>query len=160
MSNSKTIPGKFYDIRSYRRIEDAETFLFQNNQVSYDHQKLMGLELIEGRFFSKEYGLDSNAVVLNQTAAQALGFDRPVGKTLRSAFKKDRPLTIIGVVKDYNIESLHKSIAPVSLELDPTVDNYICVKLTNTENVRETVQFIEESLVQVFKQQTLSILFL
>ncbi|MEQ9424871.1 MAG: ABC transporter permease [Cyclobacteriaceae bacterium] len=145
VSNSETIPGKGYEIRSYRKKDDPTTFLFQNNQVSYDHLELMGLELVSGRFFSKEYGLDSNAVVLNQSAVKTLGYQDPIGKTLSSAFKKDRPLTIIGVVKDYNVESLHKTVTPLSLELDPTAKGYVTVKLSNSKNIRETVQFVEET---------------
>ena len=42
VANSETLPGKTYQIRSYRRKDDAETFLFQNNQVTYEYKDLMG----------------------------------------------------------------------------------------------------------------------
>lgn len=145
IANSETIPGKTYDIRSYRRIDDPETFLFLNNQVSYDYKDLMGFELVAGRFFSEDFASDSNAVVLNQSAAKAFGFEDPVGQQLSSAFKSGT-LTIIGVIKDYNVESLHKNVTPVSLELSPnTVDNYLSLKIVNAENARETVEYIEDA---------------
>ncbi len=145
VANAKTLPGKDYAIRSYRRPNDPETFLFLNNQVNYDYLELMGMELIDGRFFSEEYGLDSNAVVINESAAEALGFgDTAVGKNLISAFKKGRMLTIVGVVKDYNFESLHRAITPFSMELDQKAAGYLSVKISNDRNIRETVQFIEE----------------
>lgn len=148
VANSETIPGKNYDIRSYRKKNEAETFLFLNNQVTYEHLDLMGLELVAGRFFSKEYGLDSNAVVLNESAVKTFGFDDPIGQSLSSAFKKDRPLTVIGVIKDYNIESLHKAVVPISLELDPKVMGYVNVKLTSGQNIRQTLAFIEDTWSQ------------
>ncbi len=145
VANSETIPGKPYKIRSYRRKDDPETFLFLNNQVTYDYLQIMGLKLISGRFFSKEFSADSNAVVLNESAAKAFGWEDAVGKTLTSAFKKGRPLTVIGVVKDYNIESLHKKVAPVSLELAPEVNDYLTIKMSNSRNIRKTVQSVEDT---------------
>ncbi len=144
VANSQTLPGKFYKIRSYRKSGHNEVFLFSNNQVTYDHLELMGLELIAGRFFSKDHPSDSNAVVLNETAARSFGFDEPIGQSLTSAFKYG-DIKIIGIVKDYYTESLHKQIAPVSLELDPKdASGYLNVKLTNAHNIRETIEFIED----------------
>ncbi len=145
VANSRTIPGKEYRIRSYRKMDNHEVYLFLNNQVTHDYQELMGMELISGRFFSEEYSSDSNAVVLNESAAKLFGFDDPIGKPLISAFKEGT-LTIIGVVRDYNIESLHKSIEPVSLELAPNNnDGYLSIKISNGQNIRETVQFVENT---------------
>ena len=148
VANSKTIPGKTYEIRSYRKKEDPETFIFKNNQVAYEYADLMGLELAAGRFFSREFSSDSNAVVINEAAARALGYKDPLGKKLTSPWKAGQLLTIIGVVKDYNISSLHTAVEPVCLELSPAnTEGYIGVKLVNGKNVRETVQFIEESWI-------------
>ncbi len=145
VANSETIPGKTYEIRSYRKKDNPETFLFLNNQVAYEHMELMGFELVAGRFFSRDFQSDSNAVVLNESAAKTFGYDDPIGKPLTSAFKNGT-LTIIGVVKDYNIESLHKAIAPVSLELAPNNTNgYVSVKLGHTNNVLKTLEHIEET---------------
>ncbi len=143
VAHSQTVPGKDYEIRSYRRKDDSETFLFLNNQVTYEYLEMMGMELIEGRFFSKEYGLDSNAVVLNESAVKAFGFEDPVGQHLTSAFKSGRVLTVIGVVKDYHIESLHKSITPMSLELESNLSKgYMGVRLTHSNTVDETLEFM------------------
>lgn len=145
VANSETLPGKTYQIRSYRRKDDAQTFLFQNNQIAYEYMDMMGFEMVAGRFFSKNFSSDSNAVVLNESAAKALGYDDPIGKPLTSAFKSGT-ITIIGVVKDYNIESLHKDVGPVSLELSPNVDNgYISVRMNSTQNQRETMAFLENT---------------
>ncbi len=146
VANSETIPGKNYDIRSYRKVDAAETFLFLNNQVTYEHMEVLGLELVAGRFFSKEFPSDSNAVVINEAAAKAFGYEDPIGKPLTSAFKKDRPIKIIGVIKDYQFESLHKATAPLSLELDQSNNSgYVAVQIVNSENILETVKYIDET---------------
>ena len=145
VANSETLPGKFYEIRSYRITGNNEVYLFQNNQVSYDHVELMGLELIAGRFFSKDFPSDSNAVVLNESAASAFGFEEPLGQSLTSAFKPGE-IRIIGIVKDYHVESLHKQVAPVSLELSPNNSSgYLSVRLTSSYNIRETIEFVEDT---------------
>lgn len=149
VSDSKTIPGKDYTKRSYRQQGSPETYLFRYNQVGFDYKELMGLELASGRFFSKEYGLDSNAIVINETAAKALGFDEPVGASLTSPWRKGELLKIIGVVKDYNIQSLHNTISPLALELrSSNVEGYIGIKLNNGERVRETIEFVEDTWSQ------------
>ncbi|TRX60086.1 FtsX-like permease family protein [Fulvivirga sp. M361] len=144
--NSKTIPGKNYAIRSYRRKDRSETHIFKNNQVGFGYEAVMGLELISGRYFSQEYSSDSNAVIINESAARSLGFEDPIGQNLTSSFRRGELLEIIGVVKDYNIESLHRPIEPTSLELRPTTTKgYISVKMTSDLNVRETIQYIEKA---------------
>lgn len=144
VSNSATLPGKKYELRSYRKKGEAETFLFLNNQVSYEYQDLLGLELVAGRFFSDQIASDSSAVIINESAANTFGFDDPVGQSLTSAFASG-PLHIIGVVKDYNFESLHKPVVPLTLELFPKVNNgYLSVKLNSGLNLSETVEFIDE----------------
>jgi putative ABC transport system permease protein len=148
VAHSNTIPGKPYTERSYRRKGDNESFAFKFNHVSYTFRELMGLQMISGRFFSKEHGMDSNAVVINEAAAKAFGFKNPIGHELTSPWHKGEFLTIIGVIKDFNIESLHKKIEPIAMELMPENSDqggYIMVRIRNAENIRKTVQFIENT---------------
>ena len=147
VAHSNTIPGKPYFDRSYRVNGSDESFVFKFNHVGYTFQELMGFEMIAGRFFSKEHGMDSSAVVINETAAKSFGFKDPIGQKLTSPWH-DELLTIIGVVKDFNIESLHKNIQPVAMELMPENSNmeaYITVRISNNGNIRQTVKYIEDT---------------
>lgn len=147
--NTKTLPGKAYEIRSYRKTEVPETFIFKNNQVTYEYADLLGLEMASGRFFDEQYRSDSNALVINEAAAKVLGFEDPVGQTLTSPWKSGQPITIIGVVKDYHIGSLHTAVEPVSLELSPgNLEGFISVKMSTLENVRNTVAYVEDVWAQ------------
>lgn len=96
-------------------------FDMQTWAVDYDYLKTMGIELKNGRNFSKEFGTDSSAVILNETAAQFLEYDDPIGKTIYSSDSKPVPYKIIGVVKNFNFESLHKSIGPLALFLSKSM---------------------------------------
>ena len=74
----------------------------------------MGVELLQGRSFSKEYGNDSSGIVLNETAVRAMGLKDPVGKTIQ---RMGKDVQIIGVMKDFHFESLHEPIKPAYLFL-------------------------------------------
>lgn len=92
----------------------------QNWTIDYDYFKTLGLELKSGRNFSKDYGTDSSATILNETAVALLGFQDPIGKKIYSSpdnAGKVTAFTIIGVVKNFNFESLHQAIGPLAFFL-------------------------------------------
>jgi putative ABC transport system permease protein len=81
----------------------------------------LGLEMKEGRFFSRSFGTDSLAVVLNEKAVAALGLKAPVigtRMTTTEGFLSPRPdspyiYTVVGVVKNFHFQTLHQAIAPL-----------------------------------------------
>ena len=82
--------------------------------------KTLGLELKEGRFFSKDFSTDSLSVVLNEKAVTELGLKDPIGALLTSPDGQfNAPdgspyqYTVVGVVKDFHFQSLHQPIAPL-----------------------------------------------
>ena len=83
----------------------------------------MGMHLAAGRNFSKEFGVDSLNVIINETAAKVLGFTgNAVGKTITRAIDNSggrQRLTVIGVVKDFNFRSLHQLIDPLIMLDNP-----------------------------------------
>lgn len=150
VANAMSIPGKDrYNNNAHMTEENPESpYLLYENRVSFGYAELMNLELVQGRFFSKDYPSDSNAVIINESAVRTIGYVEPLGKKFLNQDRNgtNNPMTIIGVVKDYHIESLHKRIEPVMLRLMPgNWEGYVTVKLSNTHNVRETLQFIENT---------------
>ncbi|HEX8658749.1 MAG TPA: FtsX-like permease family protein [Hymenobacter sp.] len=89
--------------------------------VNYDLVETMGLHLVAGRSFSRQFRADSAAIIVNQALVAGLGMPDPVGQLLDSA-------RIVGVVRDFHYESLHEKIKPLLLRLDPQV-NTVLVKL-------------------------------
>ncbi|MEO9966626.1 MAG: ABC transporter permease [Reichenbachiella sp.] len=151
VANAMSLPGKDrYNNNAHMTEENPDSpYLLYENRVSFGYAELMNLELVQGRFFSKDYPSDSSAVVINESAVRTIGYVDPLGKKFldpNSDGTSSRPMTIIGVVKDYHIESLHKRIEPVMLRLMPgNWEGYVTVKLSNTHNVRETLQYIEKT---------------
>jgi len=94
----------------------------QTWKIDYDYIKTLGMEIVKGRDFSKEFGADSNAVIINETAAKVLGYDDPVGKKIYDNFSTDGvnkiiSYNIIGVVKNFNYESLKQDVGPLIFRL-------------------------------------------
>lgn len=86
--------------------------------ADWDHLDVMKFELKEGRFFSREFGTDSMAAVINEAAVKEYAFQNPVGEELLD-FNSETPETlhIIGVVKDFNFETLHNTVRPLVIRL-------------------------------------------
>ncbi len=93
--------------------------------VDYDYVPTLGIELVEGRNFSRDFPSDSTAVILNEAAIARFGFtDSPIGKKI-SVFRQYpdgsqdqsqlETWEIIGVAKDFNFESLRQTVAPLGL---------------------------------------------
>lgn len=97
----------------------------------------MGMELITGRNFSKEYGSDSTSVIINQSAAKALGLEKdPIGKTInRDTNQGKESLAVIGVVKDFNFKPLHQKVEPLIMLNRPYGGLIIRAKVANMQGL-------------------------
>ncbi|MEN6311832.1 MAG: FtsX-like permease family protein, partial [Acidobacteriota bacterium] len=84
----------------------------------HDFVPVFHLRLLAGRNFSGTRD-ESSSAIINETLARRLGPGDPVGKTVRI---RNRDLTVIGILGDFNIQPLHASIGPVLLT--HTNDNY------------------------------------
>ncbi|SDM58880.1 putative ABC transport system permease protein [Catalinimonas alkaloidigena] len=91
----------------------------------------LGLELSAGRNFSEEIPSDqTDAFLINESAAKVLGLDNPVGERLEWRGGPDaRTGTIVGVVKDYHFRSLHATITPALFFLNAQRANFLVVRL-------------------------------
>ncbi len=92
--------------------------------VGDEYARLLGLELKQGRFFSKDFPTDSFALVLNEKAVKDFGLTNPIGARITCNELNFNPwpydssapktvYTVIGVIKDYHYQSLHKEISPL-----------------------------------------------
>lgn len=115
------------------------------HQVDYNYIKTMGIELAYGRDFSREFGSDSLATVINETAARALGWaNNAVGQRVTGrADNNGNTITyqIIGVVKDFHFKSLHDAITPMMMVLGG--GGNMIVK-TKTEDVAGLIAYAKD----------------
>jgi len=73
---------------------------------------VMNFEITHGRFFSREYSTDSNAIVINEAALNLIGWSDPIGKKINNWSENRIDFPVIGVVKDFHYESMHEKIRP------------------------------------------------
>lgn len=85
--------------------ETDEIVWVQIMAVNEDFMQTLGLEMKEGRFFSRDFASDTTKIILNEAAIKVMGFEHPIGK-------KARGMEIIGVVKDFHYESFHVDVKP------------------------------------------------
>ncbi len=110
--------------------------------ADHEHMETMGFELDEGRNFSRDFLSDSTAMLVNQAIVDEMGWDDPIGEKLIS-FNGQEPLelTVIGVLKNFNFESLRDKVRPLMIRLGDFGDDMtVRVKF---EDPKEAVQFVE-----------------
>jgi ABC-type antimicrobial peptide transport system permease subunit len=96
-------------------------------RVDFDYTKTLGLKLLSGRDFSRTFGADTNSVLINEKMAAQLGEPNPVGKIIPMNEKK---YLIAGLVKDFNFQSLHEKIMPLTMMMLPNWSvSYIFVRV-------------------------------
>ena len=86
--------------------------IVQSQEVDVDFVPLMGLKITAGRNFMLGRAADQEAVLLNESAAKSLGLEEPVGQFLH---RGDKAYRIIGVLEDWNTNSIHSPIFPTVL---------------------------------------------
>ncbi len=116
--------------------------------VENDYFETLNFTVLAGRGFSKEFTADSNSIVLNETALKELGYDikTAVGRKLYFDFKGSHStMQIIGVVKNFNFESLYNSIKPFGFNrIFGNMHSYVVADLT-TKNYAGLLKDIEHS---------------
>ncbi len=104
-------------------------------KIDHDYIPTLGMELALGRNFSKEFGSDSSAVIINEAAAKILGYDEPIGKNIYTSdgntSDQNIRLNIIGVVKNFHFESLREDIGPLCFRLGQN-SNGMIFKISGT----------------------------
>jgi putative ABC transport system permease protein len=121
VSGSSVVPGLNFNNWGCRPEGMEESITLNVMVGDYGLLDTLGMDMVQGRFFSREFSTDEQGIVINESAAKLIGWDDPLGKSI--SFGRDRDLHIIGVVKDFHYESLHYSVRPGAILLLPGVYN-------------------------------------
>ena len=119
---------------------------FAWTEVSTEYIKSLGMKIIEGRDFSREFATDSNAVLLNRTAVKYMGITNPIGKFIRDSNEEDPspPMQIIGVVEDVITQSPYEPVKQGLYVFDRQGDgNYYNLRLNPDKSVSDNLNVIE-----------------
>jgi putative ABC transport system permease protein len=126
----------------------SEIFTLASCYVSYDYDKALDLEIIEGRFFSREMGTDSNAIVINEATQRAFNIEDPLNTRFMEPGSEGDPdefYPIIGVVKDFHFESMHEEIHPMAIHfMRGNWEGVLVIKLGDG-NMPATVDFVKQT---------------
>jgi putative ABC transport system permease protein len=103
-------------------IENDKAVATQFWTVDHDYIKTMGMQIVQGRDFNKDFATDSSAIMLNETAVKLFGFSgNPIGRKVTELVdlnaKTTRDYTVVGVVKNFNFESLRQNIGALAMKV-------------------------------------------
>ncbi len=104
--------------------------------VDYNYIPTLGMEIADGRNFSKSFGTDSTGIIINEETAKAFGWNKnALGHNLTRPDNDGTKVTyhVIGVVKNFHFKSFHETISPLVMVLNDNNENII-VK-TNTRDI-------------------------
>ena len=115
----------------------------QTWRIDEDYIRTMGMDITKGRNFSHEFPSDSNAIIINETTAGFLGYPDPIGKKIYTTDEKNKTISynIIGVIRNFNFESLHQPIGPLCFFLSSYAD--LASFKVNTQNINGLIAQIE-----------------
>ncbi|MDR3625840.1 MAG: ABC transporter permease [Ignavibacteriaceae bacterium] len=149
VSNSDIVPGNQGGDTVYK-LEGASNQDSKNIRIlfcDYNFVNSYQMKLNKGRFFSREHPSDTNAVVINQAAVKEFGLANPIGKHLMKFGPSEKDMqsfNIIGVIDDFNYESLHQAIRPLVIHLfnNGGFGRFVSVRIAPAD-YKNTIEFIE-----------------
>ena len=151
-SASRSVPGDFIP-NAYTEVQSAEGAMRGESPLLYevdvDFIPHMGIGMVAGRAFSREFPADTaNALLLNEAAAKQFGYANPADVIGKRFSQWGREGTVVGVVKDFNFRSLHTRVEPLSLRLEPRSSGRLSLRL-ETGNVQGTLAGLEKQWRQL-----------
>ncbi len=136
VSYSPSYLGHSIVMDDWEERRGEENFLIHILSADNDMVSTLEMQMVQGRFFSREFPSDSSSsLVINEAAMKMMGFDDAVGKRVG-----DR--TVIGVVKDFNFRSLHEKIGPLMINNKAENTRFLIVRVEPT-GLNSTINEIE-----------------
>ena len=151
VGRSSRIPtGRLLDAMG-TRMESSDTLAPVNVDIKFvsaDHDFIStyGIKVLAGRGFSRDYGMDTSAFLINEAAAKVLGFKNyadAVGKNFGYGNRRGK---LVGVFNDFHFESLHQKITPLVLLVPRGAGSYgrISIKISGS-NIPAALNRIEST---------------
>jgi hypothetical protein len=138
--------GSNSDNASWEGKSPDANILVSMSSVDFDYVETMGIEMKAGRSFSKSFPSDvahdsSANFLINEQMEKIMGMKNAVGARLKFGSTG----TIVGVMKDFNFQSLHNKIEPLAISMwGPQYWNFMYIRV-NPGNLPETVKQLEKA---------------
>lgn len=151
VSMSSSVPGaslnKSLFVPQGYTMEQAQ--IMDQLHIDHDFIPTLGMQLAEGRNFSEQFPSDSSeSILINETAAGKFGWDNPIGMTIGDpdytleGVEGMHYKTVVGVVKDFHLNSLHYKIEPAIIGyMSNDMDNLL-IRLS-TDDISSTVSSLK-----------------
>jgi putative ABC transport system permease protein len=143
-------PGGFFDGHMFNVQNHAERWNARTEFADFEFVQTLGLKIIAGRNFSAAFPTDStNAVLINKTAAARLGWapEQAIGKWIENTVRDTAQRRIIGVVDDFNFQSLKSDIDP--LVIAPNMDRRLILVKLKPGNIQAGLGVVERAYKNV-----------
>lgn len=167
-STSGSLPGRLQDFFGVQfQPEGSSEILTTKSMILGDRMaEVLGLELLEGRWFSEEMN-DSLSLILNESAVKVMGYKDPIGRKLNNIRQTPEgnislDFTIIGIVKDFNFQSLRDKVTPLVLQNTSSFGggaNYVMARVKPGQ-VQEAIQVAEAKWRELAPEQPFKFTFL
>ncbi|MEO6818318.1 MAG: ABC transporter permease [Ginsengibacter sp.] len=138
------VPGGYFDSHTFNVEGKSEKMVFNTEFADFEFIKTLGLKMIAGRNFSSSYPTDSSsAMLVNKRLATKMGWspEQAIGKWIQNSIRDSSRRMIIGVVADFNFQSLKSEIEP--LVISPDSDVRVAVIKLKTGNIKSGVASVE-----------------
>jgi len=147
IASSTAVPGRNNNNNGYG-IEGRkdESFLLMTNHVDYNYLATYGMTLSSGRSFDESFTTDKDACLINESAVKNFSITKPENTVFVEPGEpsKAKHLAVIGVVKNFNFESLRNPISPYMLKFqdENNLWGYLTVRLSG-QDYSKTISQIE-----------------
>lgn len=130
---------------AFRKGGSDQDYMLSIYQVDYDHLKTMGFEMVEGRFFSRDFPTDTAAIILNETAYKQMGYGS-LDEAVVISYQGEQPISlkVVGVIKDFNFSNLKYNVRAMGIFLgrEPNFEMAIRLAPGNTQNQIKNLETI------------------
>ena len=142
------------------KLDKDHQILLQRWEVDHDYVQTMGMKIISGRDFDRQFATDSQAVILNQTGARNFGYDENSILNKRISVYEDfdqkgQPISgtyhVIGVVEDFHFESLKENITGLCLKIGS--ETGMITFRTKSENVETALEVLRSKWAEYAPDQ-------
>ncbi len=152
-STSTSVPGgqPSLNLVTPEGVPEDQSPVYQVIWSDYDFIETLGVEMAAGRTFSREFGSDSTACLINMATVRSLGWENPIGKTIKMTGSPDSdpPFEVIGVMEDFHNKSLHQPIEPLLIRLLSDAASFMEVRIQGN-NVTRGIEILEEQWRSIY----------
>lgn len=148
---------------STRQFKDEKGTAVMGNimRIDEDYIRAMKMSIVKGRGFSKDFPGDKlNSIIVNQKMVDKMGWTDPIGKVLRGESSFEKAPVVVGVVEDFNFESVKNEINPVVMHMNRSYGGFSLIMRIKPGDTAPVLKKLEGNWKQLVPDKPFSYTFL